>query len=128
MNLKIFVYKTGKPLSEIKQVCDLALKEAQILGLEHDEMFVESVIREILDMDETEFSQCIRDLNKKFVESKYDSFNDFMESLIVEDGISGGGTTVSTSFSLSSRPESLVGVDDLTFKKKKKKDEEDKKD
>ena len=31
MNLKIFVYKTGKPISEIKQIVEKAIKEAQIL-------------------------------------------------------------------------------------------------
>lgn len=114
MNLKIFVYKTGKPLSEIKQVAEKALKEAQILGIENDDLFIESTVATFLDMTETEYSECIRELNKKFVESKYDSFDAFMESLVSEE-------MVSTGFALSDRPESLE-----LPKPKKKKSEDDK--
>lgn len=115
MNLKIFVYKTGKPLSEIKQVVDKALKEANLLGLENDDLFVESTVATLLDMDEAEYSECIRDLNRKFVESKFDSFDDFIESLVSEE-------MVSTGFAPSDRPENLVKPEP---KKKKKEDNEE---
>lgn len=111
MNLKIFVYKTGKPLSEIKQVVDKALKEANILGLDNDDLFIESTVANLLDMNETEYTDCIRDLNRKFIESKFESFDDFIESLVSEE-------TVSTGIALTTRPEKLVKPEP------KKKDEE----
>jgi hypothetical protein len=117
MNLKLFVYKTGKPLSEIKQIADKAIKEAQILGCENDERFVESVLVTLLDMNEEEYTVCIKDLNKKFVESKFQSFDDFLESLLVED------TMMSTAFGLSLRPENMLGA---TEPDKQKKDDKEK--
>jgi len=127
MNLKPFVYKTGKPLSEIKELCNIAINEAKILGVENDERFIESTLVTMLEMNDQEYIECVRDLNKKFIDSKYSSFDDFMESLIKEDGVgvSGGDGTVSTSFSLSSRPEKLGGVTEIPNKSKKKKKEDD---
>jgi hypothetical protein len=115
MNLKIFVYKTGKPISEIKQIVEKAIKEAQILGLENDDLFIESITASLLDMNDAEYLECIRELNKIFLESKYDSFNDFMESLVSEE-------MVSTGFAVSDRPENFIKPEP----KKDKDDEEDK--
>lgn len=116
MNLKIFVYKTGKPISEVKQIVEKAIKEAQILGLENDDLFIESTTASLLDMNEEEYTECIRELNKRFLESNYNSFNDFMESLVSEE-------MVSTGFAVSERPETLQKSEP---KKKKKDDEEEK--
>lgn len=112
MNLKIFVYKTGKPLSEIRQIADKAIKEASLLGLDKDSIFIESTVASLLDMDEKEYSECIRELNRKFIESRYESFNDFIESLLTEE-------MVSTGFAPGDRPEKLVKPEP-----KKKEDEE----
>jgi len=119
MNLKLFVYKTGKHLSEIKQIAEKALNEASILGLEYDERFVESIIVELLDMTEQEYNLCIRELNKKFMESGLNSFDEFIESLVKEE------TMTSTGFSIGSRPENLIGASEPD-KQKKKKDEDEK--
>ena len=115
MNLKIFVYKTGKSLSEIKQIADKALKEANLLGVDTDELFIESTIANMLDMNDQEYSECIRDLNRKFIESKYESFDEFLESLVSEE-------MVSTGFAPSERPEKL----EMPKPKKKEDDEEEK--
>jgi len=115
VNLKIFVYKTGKPISEVKQVVEKAIKEAQILGLENDDLFIESTTASLLDMNEEEYTECIRELNKRFLESNYNSFNDFMESLVSEE-------MVSTGFAVGDRPESL----EKPKPKKRDDDEEDK--
>jgi len=117
MNLKIFVYKTGKPISQVKQIVEKAIKEAQILGLENDDLFIESTTASLLDMNEEEYTECIRELNKRFLDSNYNSFNDFMESLVSEE-------MVSTGFEVSERPETLQKPEPK--KKKKEYDEEDK--
>lgn len=114
MNLKIFVYKTGKSLTEIKQVVDKALKEAHMLGVETDEMFIESTVANMLDMNDQEYSECIRDLNRKFIESKFDSFDEFLESLVSEE-------MISTGFAPGERPEKL----EMPKPKKKEDDKEE---
>ena len=61
--------------------------EAKILGVENDERFIESTLVTMLEMDDQEYNECVRELNKKFIDSKYSSFDDFMESLMKEDGV-----------------------------------------
>jgi hypothetical protein len=108
MNYKLLSFKSGKSIVFIESIHRTAIKEATSLGLQEDEVFVESIVTSLLEIDEETYQETIKQLNKQFLQSTFKSFDEFLESLLTEDGLAGGTGITSTSFSIGSRPEKLT--------------------
>lgn len=120
MNYKLFSFKSGKHLNEVKNAFKLAEKEAKEIGITEKE-YIEEIAKVILGLDEDNYKETIKNINNSIIKNGFNKISDFFNYLIKEDGVvSGGPTTVSTSFSPSVRPENLIKPKIKNNKNKKK--------
>lgn len=92
--LKSFVYFYGIKASKVNKVYKEVLDQAYSLGQENSLDFVSETMKVLIDADP---ALC----TKHFVESDFNNFDDFIESLFDE-------TLISTNFSPSERPETYT--------------------
>jgi hypothetical protein len=83
-NNKTLVYRSGKSFSEVHTAYLQALKEAQSLGIEEDEVKVMSILETILEIDEESYKETSKKITNKYLESGKD-FNTFLEELVSSD-------------------------------------------
>jgi len=83
-NNKTLVYRSGKSFSEVHTAYLQALKEAQSLGIEEDEVKVMSILETILEIDEESYKETSKKITSKYLESNK-SFSDFLEELVSSD-------------------------------------------
>ena len=117
MNFRLLSILSGKPLSEVKEYYNKAIKEKDFLGIKENEThFLTEMMKVYLDIEE---DACSKTLSDSFIKSGKSSFNEFLESLLSEEGM-----TVSTDFSPAVKPETMLDANKI---KKDLEDEEESK-
>lgn len=108
--LRQLALQAGISQKEIVQIYFNAINEAETLGKENDDNFILDIIKTFIGLNEESIKDTIANLNKKFLESGYTDFNQFLEDTWTSTAPIGGvGTVVSTDFPPSVRPEHMLG-------------------
>jgi hypothetical protein len=111
MNLRAVAIRNGIRLSDLKQAYVSLLNECDILGIDESKRY-SFLLEGIYDYAES---------NKKhtadeFIKSGYKTYNEYVESLLDEEGEGSGADgvgTVSTDFDPSVRPENMLDASKL---------------